>query len=78
MHRRLGSAALSQLAFPEEGNPNFAWEKSHWDNTVVKKKKSSYILAVFGSFIWLEVYVCHALRCKFVYYRQHRQGVFRP
>ena len=27
---------LSQLAFPEEGNPNFPWEKSLWDNTVVK------------------------------------------
>ena len=36
MHRRLGSATLSQLAFPGEGNPNFLWEKSHWDNTVVK------------------------------------------
>ena len=28
-----------QLAFPREGNPNFPWEKSHWDNTVVKKEK---------------------------------------
>ena len=36
MHRRLGSATLSQLAFPGKGNPNFSWEKSHWDNTVVK------------------------------------------
>ena len=24
---------------PEEGNPNFPWEKSHWDNTVAKKQK---------------------------------------
>ena len=39
MHRRLGSAALSQLAFPGEGNPNFLWEKSHWDNIVVKKRE---------------------------------------
>ena len=39
MHRRLGSASLSQLAFPAEGNPNFAWEKSHWDNAFVKSKK---------------------------------------
>ena len=43
MHRRLGSATLSQPVFPEEGNPIFPWEKSHWDNTVVtsciKKKK---------------------------------------
>ena len=22
--------------FPGEGNPNFPWEKSHWDNTVVQ------------------------------------------
>ena len=35
----LGSATLSQLAFPEEGSPNFPWEKSHWDNTVVKKNR---------------------------------------
>ena len=39
MHRRLGSATLSHLAFPGKGNPNFPWEKSHWDNTVVKSKK---------------------------------------
>ena len=38
MHHRLGSAIQSQLAFPGEGNPNFPWEKSHLDNTVVKKK----------------------------------------
>ena len=29
---------LSQLAFSGEGNPNCPWEKSHWDNTVVKSK----------------------------------------
>ena len=40
MHRRLGSATLSQLAFPRKGNPNFPWEKSFWDNTVVISKKS--------------------------------------
>ena len=39
MHRRLGSATLSQLAFPGENNPNFPWDISQWDNTVVKKKK---------------------------------------
>ena len=39
MHWRLGSAALSQLAFPGESNQNFPWEKSHWDNTVVKSEK---------------------------------------
>ena len=38
MYRRLGSAILSQLAFPVEGNLHFPWEKSHWDNTVVKSK----------------------------------------
>ena len=32
-------AQLSQLAFPRESNANFLWDKSHWDNTVVKKKK---------------------------------------
>ena len=37
MHRRLGSATLSQLAFPGERDPNFPWEKSHCDNTVLKK-----------------------------------------
>ena len=41
MHRRLGSAAQSQLAFLEDSNPNFLWEKSQWDDTVVKKKKMS-------------------------------------
>ena len=30
MHRKLGSATLSQLAFPGESNPIFQWEKSHW------------------------------------------------
>ena len=42
MHRRLGNATLSQLVFPGEGNLNFTWEKSHWDNTVVKKYVSRY------------------------------------
>ena len=36
MYRRLGSATPSQQAFPREGNPNFPWEKPHWDNTVVE------------------------------------------
>ena len=38
IHSRLGSATLSQLAFPGESNPNFIWEKSHWDNSVAKNK----------------------------------------
>ena len=42
MHRRLGSATLSQLAFPRESNPNFPWEKSHWDNTAVKSKSNLF------------------------------------
>ena len=30
-------ARLLQLAFPREGNLNFPWEKSLWDNTVAKR-----------------------------------------
>ena len=41
MHRGLGSATLSQLAFPREGKPNFPWKKSHWDNTLVKTKNKT-------------------------------------
>ena len=37
-HRWLGSVTLLQLAFPGENNWNFSWEKSRWDNTIVKKK----------------------------------------
>ena len=44
MHSRLSSVTLSQLAFPGESNPNFPWEKSHWDNTVVKSKKQKFQL----------------------------------
>ena len=36
MHSRLGSATPSQLTYPGESNPNFPWDESHWDNTVVK------------------------------------------
>ena len=39
MHRRLGSATLSQLAFYWESNPDFSWEKSVWDFKILKKKK---------------------------------------
>ena len=38
MHSRLGCAARSQLAFSGENNLNFLWEKSYWNNTVVKSK----------------------------------------
>ena len=37
MHRRLGSTTLLQLAFLEESNPNFPWEQSEWDDTVIKQ-----------------------------------------
>ena len=33
-------AHLSQLAFPRDGYPNFPWEKSHWDNALVKAKQN--------------------------------------
>ena len=36
MLHKLGSTTLLQLAFPREGNLNFPWQKSPWDNTVVK------------------------------------------
>ena len=29
---------MSQPVFPEKSNPNFPWEKSQWDNTIVRKK----------------------------------------
>ena len=35
----LGNATLSQLAFPGESDQNFSWEKSQWDNTIVKTRK---------------------------------------
>ena len=37
MHRGLGRVTLEVLAFPWEGNPDFPWDKSYWDNTVVLK-----------------------------------------
>ena len=37
VHQRLGSATLSEFAFPEESNSYFLWQKSQKDNTVVKK-----------------------------------------
>ena len=41
MHRRLSRANLSQLAFLGESNPIFfPWEKSHWDDIVVKTNVS--------------------------------------
>ena len=43
MHGRLGSATLSQLAFPWGSNPNFPWEKSSRD------EKGVYLLMVFYS-----------------------------
>ena len=46
MHRSLGSATLSQLAFPREGNPDYPWEKSHWDSTVVKIKSKVKVIFI--------------------------------
>ena len=44
MHRKFDSATLSHLVFPGESNPNFPWEKSQWDNTVVTKRSTlSYL-----------------------------------
>ena len=40
IHGRLGSSAtLSQLAFPWESNLISTWEKSKWDNTIVKEEE---------------------------------------
>ena len=39
MHPRLGSATLSHLNFPGKSNPNFPWEESQWDNTVITRKE---------------------------------------
>ena len=46
MYRRLGSATLSQLAFCGESNPNFPWDKFHWDNTVVERKKKAEAVGI--------------------------------
>ena len=39
-HCGLGSKNLLQQAFPGESYPNFPWEKSQWDNKVVKYKSN--------------------------------------
>ena len=41
MHLRLGSATLLQLAFLGEGNPNFPWVKSQWNNTMVNNNNKN-------------------------------------
>ena len=46
MHRRLGSATLSQQAFPGEGDPTFSWEKFQWDNIVVNKNNNKVVVVV--------------------------------
>ena len=51
-HRRLGNGTLSQLAFPGEGNPNFPWEKAHWDNTVIESKKKVKVFIVDWQAKW--------------------------
>ena len=52
MHRRLGSATLSQVAFPRENNPDFPWEKSQWDNAAVKKKKKPNSVTLCPKMVW--------------------------
>ena len=44
MHVRMGSANLSQLVFPDKSIPNFPWEKSGLDNTVVKKIQTKKLI----------------------------------
>ena len=56
MYRRLGSAALSLLAFPGESKPEFPMGKFQWDNTAVKKV--THFLRPW--------YRCLALRARFV------------
>ena len=41
MHCKLGSVALSQLAFLRERQPEFPMRESHRDNTVVKIKNKN-------------------------------------
>ena len=45
-HQACTIVTVSQLAFPREGNPNFPWRKSHWDNTVVKSKRKVVIIII--------------------------------
>ena len=40
MHCRLGSMTLVAAGFPRGKQPEFLWEKSQWDNTVVNIKKN--------------------------------------
>ena len=56
MPARLGSATLSPLVFPGEGNPNFPWEKSHRDNAVVKSKSKKIEIK---RIVCLFVIFCH-------------------
>ena len=53
MHRRLGGATLSQLAFPGESNPNFPWEKSYRNNTLVKRVIKKSIVSVKTLFLFV-------------------------
>ena len=55
MHLRLGSTTLSQLAFPGESNPNFAWTKCEWDKTVIFKNiyKGKAMCTKWKTCLWL-------------------------
>ena len=48
---RLGSATLSPLAFLGESNPNFLWEKSHWDKTV-RAQPQVYVADLLAACAW--------------------------
>ena len=43
MHRRLGSATLSQLTFPGESNTKLPWDLFQWDNAEVCKIRTQDI-----------------------------------
>ena len=47
-------ARLVQLAFPGESNPNSPWERSQWDNTVVKNMNQIKEQKMDGDSHWIE------------------------
>ena len=67
MHRRLDSASLSQLAFPGECNPNFPWEKTQWDNAVVKIEEENRSMVIEKSMFGSSKNKAVSARCHFVF-----------
>ena len=53
MYRRLGSATMSQLAFPGESDPNFHGRNPNGTIQVLKKKKSVQYALVFVNMVLL-------------------------